>query len=401
MTGDLYLVEDPVAAGWRPFTLTRPAGELLFGTSTLRRRSESVTGATCAGYAGPATLYDFHEDGAPTVGPWDPAPSDRGRLFLLSRLVLRTAPALPPDRAVALEVGGSFAGLWLPPGAPGPDDLDQGAPSDLDVLPVDGLLLESVWELVEKNGDQLRRDGATAPATPAPSGVHHIGGGTLSIADGVTIEPGVVIDTGAGPVMIDRDVHIHAFTRLAGPAYIGPETLVLGGAFGEVSFGPVCRMRGEVRATVVLGYSNKAHDGFLGHSLLGRWVNLGAMTTNSNLKNNYGSIRMSLASGSHDTGMTKVGAFLGDHVKTGIGTLLNTGTVVEAASNLFGGAMPPKYVPPFSWGSGSDLTTHDLERFLQTAEVAMGRRGVTLHDRTRELYRTAFEATAPLRDTGA
>jgi UDP-N-acetylglucosamine diphosphorylase/glucosamine-1-phosphate N-acetyltransferase len=152
-----------------------------------------------------------------------------------------------------------------------------------------------------------------------------------------------------------------------------------------------------VESSVILGYSNKAHDGFLGHAYVGRWVNLGALTTNSDLKNNYGPVRVGGPQGPVDTGLTKVGAFLGDHVKTGIGTLLNTGTVVGAGSNIFGGLMPPLFVPPFSWGRGHELTEYRLDKFLDVARRAMARRDLELDQAAETVLRRAWEATRTMR----
>jgi UDP-N-acetylglucosamine diphosphorylase/glucosamine-1-phosphate N-acetyltransferase len=152
-----------------------------------------------------------------------------------------------------------------------------------------------------------------------------------------------------------------------------------------------------VEESVILAYSNKAHDGFLGHAYVGRWVNLGAFTTNSDLKNNYGTVRVGAADGPMETGLMKVGCFLGDHVKTGIGTYLNTGTVVGAGSNVFGGAMPPTWIPPFSWGSGRELVEYRLEAFLEVAARVMERREVELDSGTTDVLRKAWEATRGLR----
>ncbi|MEX2608430.1 MAG: hypothetical protein WEA24_00680, partial [Gemmatimonadota bacterium] len=177
---------------------------------------------------------------------------------------------------------------------------------------------------------------------------------------------------------------------LAGPAYVGPGSTLLGGSFAAVSIGPACKVRGEVEESVILGHSNKAHDGFLGHAYLGRWVNLGALTTNSDLKNNYGTVRMWTPDGQADTGQMKLGCLLGDHVKTAIGTMLNTGTVAGVGANLFGG-MPPKYVPPFTWGAAADAGPYDIERFLPVAEKAMARRDIPLADGMRTILRGLFE----------
>jgi hypothetical protein len=152
----------------------------------------------------------------------------------------------------------------------------------------------------------------------------------------------------------------------------------------------VSRIRGEFAESVCLGWVNKMHDGHIGHAYLGAWVNLGAGTTNSDLKNNYSSVRLWTPAGEADSGEIKLGCFLGDHVKTGIGLLLNTGTLVGAGSNLYGAAMPPKYVPPFSWGTGSELTEYRAEAFLEVAERAMGRRQVTLTPESRRQLAEAW-----------
>ena len=195
----------------------------------------------------------------------------------------------------------------------------------------------------------------------------------------------------AGPIWLSEGVRIMAFTRLAGPAWIGPGTTLLGGPFTDVSIGPRCKVHGEIEESVILGYSNKAHDGFLGHAVVGRWVNLGALTTNSDLKNNYGSVRVPGPSGEVDTGLTKVGCFLGDHVKTAIGTMIGTGAVVGAGANLFGDGGPPKDVPPFAWGNGGLAGSYDIERFLETASTAMKRRDIDLTDPMRALFREAWK----------
>jgi hypothetical protein len=159
-------------------------------------------------------------------------------------------------------------------------------------------------------------------------------------------------------------------------------------------------VRGEVADSVFAGFINKAHDGYIGHALLGRWVNLGAFTTNSDLKNNYRPVRVWTPDGERDTQMLKVGCFLGDHVKTSIGTVLNTGTVIGAGSNVYGGIMPPTVVPPFSWGSGPDLRDHQCDKFMQTAERAMARRDLALTPGVRRILQEAWRATAGRRAEG-
>jgi UDP-N-acetylglucosamine diphosphorylase/glucosamine-1-phosphate N-acetyltransferase len=230
-----------------------------------------------------------------------------------------------------------------------------------------------------------------------PPGVVRIGGGRISLGAGAEIEPGVVVDTRSGSVRLDDGVRVEGPARLIGPLHIGARSIIFGGTVGTSFIGPVCKIRGEVSQSVLLGFVNKAHDGYLGHAMTGRWVNLGAMTTNSDLKNNYGTVRVWTLDGVRDTGLMKVGCFMGDHVKTGIGTPINTGTVIGAGSNVFGGLMPPAVVPPFSWGSGTDLRDHRFDKLLESAERSMARREQTLSPGMRRILEQAWRETGSRR----
>lgn len=413
MNHRLHLFDDHTARSWSPFALTRPAGELLFGTMLLRERIERAVALRCAGTLAVSGLEGFEEAGAPdAVSLQSP---DEPRVLLCSRWVPPLtdpgsgASALPlpsevPEDGARLTLDGKTIGWILPPGAPLPRTAELLEPPADDGRPgfdLPGELLESPWDLMARNPEQVAVDlaglypeGAGPGAAPLPSlpGVHRLGRHAVSAAEGVLVDPGCVLDTRDGPIHLAEGVHVGAFTHLRGPAFIGPRSTLLGGLVEHLSCGPRCKLRGEVHASVIVGYSNKAHDGYLGHSVLGRWVNLGAMTTNSDLKNNYGPVRVPTGpDATHDTGLLKVGVFLGDHVKTGIGTVLDTGTVVGAGSNLFGGAMPPKWVPPFSWGKGADLVAFRLEAFLETAGKAMGRRDVPLTAGLRSFLSRAWE----------
>lgn len=399
----LILFDDAVARRWEPFALTRPAGELLFGAQTLRARAERVFGAGCSAHLTAPHLQGWEEAGAPPVRGLDAPPAEGDRLFLSSRTVPDWGAALGPLRAAGpVLVGGETVGWFAPEGSPPPDPsfFDQPAAHLLrrtgeTAATLPGRTLQHVWELVLQNPAQLARDIAalfpSAPGAALPAGVHLQGEHPLVLGEGVRIEPSVVLDTSGGPIWLDEGVTVRAFTRLAGPAYVGRGSTVLGGALEAVSIGPVCKVRGELAESVCLGYTNKQHDGHIGHAYLGRWVNLGAETTNSDLKNNYANIRLWTPEGERDTGSIKLGCLLGDHVKTGIGLLLNTGSVVGAGSNLFGAAMPPKHVPPFSWGTGEELVAFRLERFLEVAERAMARRNVALSDGMRQQLAAAWE----------
>ena len=397
----LYLFDDAIAHQWQPFALTRPVGELLLGAHTFRARAELLFGARCAGHLTAPHLIGFDEGYAARAVSSESVRNDRPRLVLSSRALVDWDVRVEfSDRALHLCIGDDVVGAYLPAGAPLPAAEWLAAPTttaNTANVQLTGKVLRRVWELVAENAAQIVRDyegsrtRETESAAPRFDALHY-SAGSLRTGENVNIEPNVVFDFSHGPIWLDDNVTVRAFTRLSGPAYVGPGSTLLGGPYEAISIGPVCRVHGEVEETIVLGYANKAHDGFLGHAYVGRWVNLGALTTNSDLKNNYGTVRMWTPDGEADTGLIKLGCLLGDHVKTGIGALLNTGTVVGAGSNLFGTEMPPKYVPPFSWGSGSALTVYGMEKFLKVTETVMKRRNVALSEDMTRVLRAAWQA---------
>lgn len=219
--------------------------------------------------------------------------------------------------------------------------------------------------------------------------------GNVYIAKGARIDGQVVLDAREGPVFVGDNVVIQPHTLVIGPCYIGDDSILVGGKIKEgTSIGPVCRIGGEVENSIFLGHSNKCHEGFLGHSYVGEWVNLGALTTNSDLKNNYSPVKVMVNETLVDSGLIKVGAFIGDHVKTGIGTLLNTGISIGFSSNLFGGGMiKQKDIPPFFWGSVEGQEEYQLEKALETAKVVMKRRNAELGVDEENLFKKIFQLT--------
>ena len=398
--GRLFLYDDPVARNWQPFSVTRPAGEMLFGTETLRARIERVFGMTCGGHLAGGDLLGFEEPNAPGCTTVERAGVAGARLYLNSRFVPAEGVAAPTgqDGATLLTAGSTLVGALVPHGVRIPAALlvAERQPPWPEV-PLAGEVLQTVWGLMAASGDRIRSDGRRYEETGVPAGVQAVGSGMVSVAEDALVEPGVFLDASAGPIIVSGGARVQGPARIVGPTYVGPDSVVLGGVVTGACIGPACRIRGEVESSVILGFTNKAHDGFLGHSIVGRWVNLGAMTSNSDLKNTYGAVGLRTGGGDVDTGLLKVGCFLGDHVRTGIGTLLNTGTVVGAGSSLFGGGMPPRDVPPFSWGAGNKLVEYRIDRFLETAARVMARRGVKMTDGVQNLYRRAFRVTAPLR----
>jgi len=242
--------------------------------------------------------------------------------------------------------------------------------------------LDYLWDFMNINGEIIENEfSAYRPIAPSRRSISEkaelIKPERIAISENAAVGPSVVIDASAGPVIIERDVIIEPFTYIQGPSYIGPGCRIVGGRIrGGCSIGPVCRVGGEIEETIMLGHCNKYHEGFLGHAYLGEWVNLGASTTNSDLKNNYAGIKVDLQTETVETGHIKIGCFIGDHTKTGIGTMLNTGISVGFSCNLFGsGLFSQKRIPSFSWGTPGEQTRYRLEKAVQTAKASMSRRG--------------------------
>jgi UDP-N-acetylglucosamine diphosphorylase/glucosamine-1-phosphate N-acetyltransferase len=216
--------------------------------------------------------------------------------------------------------------------------------------------------------------GCFGPLSERP-GVSVVGGPVWTGPE-TRIAPGVVVDAGPGPVVLDRAVTVQPHVYLQGPLYVGPGAIIKAGAriYGETSIGIGCRVAGEIGESLFLDFGNKQHDGFIGHAALGSWINLGAGTTCSDLKNNYGPVRVEYGLGEIDSGLRFVGLMMGEHAKSAIGTLFNTATVVGYASNVFGAGFPPKYLPNFTWGDPGG-PRFDGERAAEVARVVTARRG--------------------------
>ncbi len=263
-----------------------------------------------------------------------------------------------------------------------------------------------IWDLILNNAGQITADFAAAGQYGIEGTVEQpnaIRGSKkdVYIAPGVVVHPMVVIDAEHGPVYIDNDAEIHPFTRIEGPCYIGKKAILLGAKCREGnSIGPLCRIGGEVEESIIHGHSNKYHDGFLGHAYVGEWVNLGAFTTNSDLKNDYSNVSVML-DGRHtiDTGSVKVGSLIGDHVKTSIGTLFNTGSYVGPMALIMGTGKPlPKYIPAFSWFIEGVVTKgFGKGKLYETAKMAMSRRKCQWTRTEQDMWEAVFEMTAPIR----
>ena len=423
----LYVYDDERARTFEPFALTRPAGSLVAGTSPVWLRWQAALQVEAAGLIAAPHLADFDEKFAP--------PAARG-VVPAGAIVAnaRFAPAVAALATRSIERGGPAGGgssrdvgSWVSAGrvaavrttrdldpadfARGELRLDALADGAGSAAEVSGWWIDEVWDYVRLLPEQIADDITRASAGQIDRGglgygkagphVAVVGDGPVLIAEpqriggatvaGARIEPNVVLDASSGPIMIAHGSKVHAFTRVAGPCYVGRDSIILGGDVGASSIGPVCKLRGEVTNIVVLGYSNKSHDGFVGHSYLGRWVNVGAGTITSNLKNTYSPVEVWTPRGERQTGLQFLGTFFGDHTKTGIGTPLTTGTVLGAGACVFGSEMQPKVVPPFAWGSTPPYDTFQLEKFLNVTERVMARRHVALSERSRRQLIASYD----------
>jgi len=215
-------------------------------------------------------------------------------------------------------------------------------------------------------------------------------GDNIFIGDGSEVCAGSVLDAHLGPIIIAGNSYIDIGSLIKGPVYIGPDCVINPGAKlrGNVTLGPMCKIGGEVEDVIFQGYGNKQHDGFLGHSYIGEWVNLGANTNNSDLKNNYGFIRVKIDEEIIETDKQFLGTMMGDYTRTGISTMLNTGTIIGLGANIFGEGFQDKFIPSFQWGRGSKT---ELNKFLLTIENMKNRRSIKMSHVEKEFLTKLFE----------
>lgn len=257
---------------------------------------------------------------------------------------------------------------------------------DVEVLEYAGrALARKAWDILTGLPHVLETDllaYETKTLQNLPSSAMKVGEEAISIHADAKIYPGVIFDNEHGPIVIDAHATIRPGVIISGPAYVGQYSTVLDHALIKANtvIGPVCKVAGEVGSTIFQGFSNKAHDGHLGDSYVGQWVNLGAGTTNSNLLNTYGEIKMRLSPDSpiEATGMMYLGTIFGDHVKTAIGTRLMTGCSLGTGSMIASSTPPPTCVPPFAWITDAGTRTYRFKKFIDVARTMMQRRGIEL-----------------------
>lgn len=382
----VFLYDDALARAFEPFALTRPMGEMRAGAMLVRERWSCVLGTGDVAHLAASHLRGFAEPGAALVhegvvptGAWVVnarfAPSLEARL-IGDRIVAggRTVAVRVPGATELSRFDGGIASL---------DDIGGAQTQSMDIR---GWWMDEVWDFVGHLVPMLMEDlpilGAMLTSGLRAESIA-VGTHPVFVHQDAEIEPSVCFDTSAGPILIDAEAHVQAFTRLVGPLYVGRGSTVTTDRIAASSIGDTCKVHGEMSNTIMLGHANKGHDGFIGHSIMGRWVNLGAGTITSNLKNTYGTVQLWTPEGVRETGMQFLGTLFGDHAKTGIGLRLTTGSVLGAGCNVYGSVMPPKAVAPFTWGEAGAFTAYRIDKFLDVAERMMSRRHVVLGEGAR------------------
>ncbi len=417
----LLFFEDELAEKFAPLALTRPVFELMSGACSIRERVTRYFGVSTWGAALRPHLGDVYLEqnlGQVTLKLDQLTPGPvlclNGR-FLPDLEWLRTLEhgqlGCIGERVVAIslshdelqEFREASSGEFLK------DYLTRR-----EAVPAQGRLLEYPWQLIEWNAELLVEDFPLLFGIgDLPSAVElaDLSGQKLTILGDVRqvridetaqIDPFVMLDARSGPIVIEKNAKLQAFTRIEGPCYIGTESRLFGANVrAGTTIGPHCRVGGEIEGSILHGYVNKYHDGFLGHSYVCPWVNLGAMTTNSDLKNNYSTIKFRLDGEFVETQNHKLGSLIGDHCKTAIGTMLNTGTSLGLMSMaLPADRLPPRFIPSFAhWWDGELREARDIGELIETARIVKSRRGQEMTKAEESLYRLLFQRTKMLRET--
>jgi UDP-N-acetylglucosamine diphosphorylase/glucosamine-1-phosphate N-acetyltransferase len=409
----LCLTEDFTVAGLEPLTLTRPAYDLLLGATTLgeklARAFRIEPNPACQGAIIRPHLAAIEREHDPHTAVNDRDWLARGPVVVANARWV-PPPAFDPGPIDHPRVGlcqGLPACAWVGPGqavgltTTGVADWFDEMAAHLDCVEIGGQWVVRPWDLIALNTEHLLHD-FQAAGPPTASSQHLatlalVGpADRLRIEEGARVDPYTVFDTTNGPITVEAGAWVQPFTRLEGPCFIGRGTqLFRANLRGGVTIGPCCRIGGEVEASIVHGYSNKYHEGFLGHAYVGEWVNLGAITSNSDLRNDYGEVSVPLGGDPVPTGQAKVGCFLGDHTRTGLGSMLNTGTAIGVMCNVLpAGWLLPKHVPSFSAVLyGRVAPGFPLDQMFATARIVMERRGQEFTEAAEQLYLNLYEQT--------
>jgi UDP-N-acetylglucosamine diphosphorylase/glucosamine-1-phosphate N-acetyltransferase len=389
----VLLFDDPaIRPHLLPLTFTRPVAALRCGILTIAEKWQRRLGATSVGYLTEPYLQAKFPAGD-VAGPalvinGAACPDD-----LLARQVL----ALRPGQG--LYFNKTLVAARLANATQVAELIQDG----LERCPVaeEVSFIERPWHLFLRNGAEIRRDFAllTAGRPSAPVGDVHT---RVYAPENIFIEEGVkiraaILNAEAGPIYLGKNAEVQEGAILKGPLALCEGAVANASVRlrGDNTIGPYCKVGGEIGNSILMGYSNKGHDGYLGNSVIGEWCNLGADTNTSNLKNNYAPVKV-WSHAAHrfvDTGQTFCGLLMGDHAKAGINTMFNTGTVVGVGANVFGAGFPRQFIPSFSWGGSAGFETFRLGKFAEVAERVMGRRGLAYDAVEQAIAATIFEQT--------
>jgi UDP-N-acetylglucosamine diphosphorylase/glucosamine-1-phosphate N-acetyltransferase len=402
------IFDDSGCRSFGPLTALRPTFDLRCGAFLLREKLERRRPGRHCLLVPRSGLAELVEETHPGRGPGAaeeaPTVALSGRVIVDDTL-LDAIAELPPR--TLLTSGGAPVGALLEDRVAERLLTLAGSGGDLSAVgvgearEVPARVARRPWDLVRLTPEEIAADAEVIGARGwseaiVHPGAHVIEPARVSLGPGSEVGPGAVLDARGGPILIGRSVEILPNAYVAGPAAIGDGSLVRACAtvYGGSSIGPACKVGGEVAESVLHSYSNKQHGGFLGHSYLGSWVNIGAGTDNSDLKNNYGTVRVEIGGEVVETGSMFVGATIGDHSKTAIGTRLNTGTVIGVFANVMAPGFPPKAVGSFTWGTPDGFVDHDIERAVETARRVMARRHVELTPAMETVIRRAHAERA-------
>jgi UDP-N-acetylglucosamine diphosphorylase/glucosamine-1-phosphate N-acetyltransferase len=391
----VLLFDDPaIRPHLLPFTFTRPVAALRCGILTLAEKWQHRLGASTVGYLTQPYLQAKY-----------PAGDVAGPTLVINGAVCPDDLLVPQVQALALGQGlyceETLVAAHLANASQVAELFQEGLLERVEVAePV--ILISRPWHLFLRNGAEIRRDFAllTKGRTSQPVGDAH----TIVYApENIFIEEGVkiraaILNAENGPIYLGKDAQVHEGAIVKGPLALceGSHLNVGAKLRGDNTIGPFCKVGGEIANSILLGYSNKGHEGYLGNSVIGEWCNLGADTNTSNLKNNYAPVKVwsHVAHRFVDTGQTFCGLMMGDHSKAGINTMFNTGTVVGVGANIFGAGFPRTFIPSFSWGGASGFETFRLPKFAEVAERVLGRRTLSYDKIEQDIMKEVFEATA-------
>ncbi len=386
------LFDGTVREALLPFTYTRPVADIRVGILTIREKWEKFLGITTT-----TVTEEYLSEKYPMVELEENIMINAS--FLPNDILVEMILNLKPNQAIMVQ---DEMMAFYTQSTQDNIDFDQ---YDILEFENDYLRIENSWDIFSKNDQAIREDfellTAERTSQAVPKSVNVIAPENIFIEAGAKLEF-VTLNASTGPIYIGKDTEIMEGSVIRGPFALCDHAQVKMSAkiYGATTIGPHCRVGGEVNNVVMFGYSNKGHDGFLGNAVIGEWCNIGADSNNSNLKNNYEEVKLwSYETNSFQkTGLQFCGLMMGDHSKCGINTMFNTGTVVGVSANIFGSGFPRNFIPSFAWGGAAGFTTYLTKKALETAKIAMGRRGITLDDKEAAIIEHVFELTKPYRN---